>query len=482
MKAKNPSLSKSLSVPSYLKGFSLAQLEVILGAEKVKQVVAAAGSGKTRTVIGLLEYRLRSNLEKPGRILLMSFSRKAVGELRERLPEDLRSSVEISTFHAFCLHHLRKIYPRALGTLHVLTDEKKEKFFYDFLRQPAYLNEIGGIPIPFLWEEEDTFAAYFPEIHSRAKEAYKAYKYREKLFEFEDLIQLMLHCLRNKNKKSHRVDKVRDAYDLIIVDEFQDTDPRQLEFLGLMKAERKVVVGDDWQAIYAFRGASLAPFLDFQKLFGAQVLRLCDNYRSLENVTNLGSRIIKASSKQIKKRVNAVRKTVLDLPVISLKLEVNESPFFAEEVLRQSHKEYRILVRTNRRRDFWLGMGFEEEQVMTIHKSKGLEFPIVFLDICGGWSGKAKTQSSPRRLWPSLLLWRKSKKNFSLAWDEEIRILYVGASRAMNLLFILHHPQEFSGERENFYCEKLILAQTRKCSVENLSAWLEKESQFRKAA
>lgn len=454
----------------------MPQLEIILGAEKIKQVVAGAGSGKTRTVIGLLEYRLRSNLEKPGRILLLSFSRKAVGELRERLAEDLRSAVEISTFHAFCLHHLRKIYPRSLSKLNVLTDEKKEKFFYDLLRQPSYLKEIGGVPIYFLWEEEPSFAAYFPEIHRKAQEAYKAYKRREKLFEFEDLIQLMLHCLRNK--KNPRVDTVREAYDLIIVDEFQDTDPCQLEFLYLMKAERKVVVGDDWQAIYAFRGASLAPFLDFQKLFGAQVLRLCDNYRSLGNITNVGGHIIKASSKQIKKRVRAVRKTDMDFPVISLKLEVNGAPFFAKETLRQSNKEYRILVRTNWRRDFWLGMGFEEEQVMTIHKSKGLEFPIVFLDICEGWSRKVKTQSSPKGLWP----WGKERKNSSLAWDEEIRILYVGASRAMNLLFILHYPPEFSGEREKFYCEKLTLPRTRKCSVGKLGAWLEKERQFRQAA
>ena len=433
-------------------------------------MVAAAGSGKTRTVIGLLEYRLRKGLEQAGRILLLSFSRKAVGELRERLPEDLRSAVEISTFHAFCLHHLKEAYPRALKDLKVLSDEKKEAFFYELLRQESYANQIGAIPIPLLYEQKEKFASYFPKLYKESERAYENYKRKERLFEFEDLIQMMLSSLRNKKNSSHRIAKIARAYDLIIVDEFQDTDPRQLEFLRLMKAERKLVVGDDWQAIYAFRGASLAPFLKFQKLFSAKVLSLCDNYRSLQEICNIGGRIIKASSKQIKKKVHAIRGAGPGLPVLSIELGAEEPPLLSEELARQGHQEYRLLVRTNWQRNFWIKMGFPEDHVITIHKSKGLEFPLVFLDLSAGWSRKNSKKSS------SLSFWRGKNP---LEWDEEIRILYVGASRAMNLLVILHYPEELAGERENFYCRKLLLARTRKCLIGDLSFWLEKESRFR---
>ncbi len=464
-------------IPAHLKAFSQKQLDIILKEKAVKQVVAAAGSGKTRTIIGLVEHRLLTSLEKAGKILLLSFSRKAVAELYERVPEALRKAVEISTFHAFCLRNLPSLYPYALQDMQVFTDEAKEKFFYRFFTQSHILEQVGAIPISLLWEEEDMFCRSFPKLHAEFLSAYQSYKKQKKLFEFEDLITLMLRSLK-KPKASVR--ELRKRYDLIIIDEFQDTDPRQLEFLSLMEAPRKIVVGDDWQAIYAFRGACLQSFLQFQKSFSAHVMSLSENYRSLENIVHLGSRIIRLSTKQLPKKVRAVRGAGPGLPVLTLNLSRYAPAKLALCLQEQEAQSYRVLVRTNWQKKHWENIALAEhkEQIMTIHKAKGLEFPVVFLDLCGGWSRRHAKAHTARSLGA---LWRKKQRR-KLEWDEEIRILYVGASRAMNLLVVLHLAPEESGEKEGYYYQKLISRYGTSCSIEELSSWLSKEADFRSAA
>ena len=458
-------------IPNYLKTFSNDQLEVILDNALIKQVVAGAGSGKTRTMIGLLEYCLREGIVNQGRILVLSFSRKAVAELRERLSEDLRDKLEISTFHAFCLHQLKLLYPRGLKNLQILTDEMKSDFVFEYLSTPEHLLEIGGIPINLLWEDQESFAKLFPAIHKNLNITFQNYKKSNNYFEFEDLIDIILKVLTKKKKY-----KLINKYDLIIVDEFQDTDPRQLEFLRLMKPKKLVVVGDDWQAIYAFRGATLTPFLQFQKIFPAKIFRLGVNYRSLTSIVDMGIKVIRASNKQLPKKVSASRKLENTPPVISLELNLDETSNFyniIQEFQNRKNKniEYQILSRTNWQCEFWQKLNFPKENTMTIHKSKGLEFPIVFLDIMGGWTRRESSVQKANNINEKIKTLLKKKDTTN--WDEEIRVLYVGASRAMNLLVILHANSDASGIKESYFYEKLFYPKSKKCTVENLDSYLE---------
>ncbi len=463
-----------------LEGYSSSQQKIITGKQPVKQVVAGAGSGKTRTVVGLLTFRLRKELEEPGRTLLLSFSRKAVQELRERLPQDLRGMAEISTFHSFCLRNLRQLSPQSMQGMTIMNPDTKEAFLYDMLQKEE---EIGGIPIKILLKEQEAFRHYFPKLYARMEEALIQYKQQKGLVEYEDLITLTLDILRDA-EKNPLAESLRRRYTLIIVDEFQDTDPRQFEFLRLMKAPRIVVVGDDWQAIYAFRGATVEPFLRFRKEFKAQLYYLKENYRSLKSIVDLGSKIISASSHQISKKIRAVRGRGPGLPLLSCPVDRADAVKLGAILQynnhgnhgnhgdhgnrsdysnrgnhdNQSHNlRYRILVRSNYRRKEWLKAGFAEEAILTIHKSKGLEFPVVFLDLCGGWGNF------------------NAKENDPLSEDEEIRILYVGASRAMNLL-IVFYQQEFSARsRESYYLKKLIQPYAKECRPEEIAGWLKKE-------
>ncbi len=461
-----PALNHDSSTPDYLKNFSPSQLEIILSSDPVKQIVAAAGSGKTRTVIGLTEYYLKEYPSSRGKTLLLSFSRKAVEELTERLPEELRPQAEISTFHAFCLRHLKSLYPRYFRKLRIFTDEDKKKFFLKILQKQEIREEIGGIPFDLLYDKKYILKKKFPEIYQEIENSLKKHKRKHSLMEFEDLIEIMIQTL---GKKSNQVLSFQKKYKIIIVDEFQDTDSHQLKFLQLMKPSFLVVVGDDWQAIYGFRGASLAPFLNFRKIFGAKIYRLSDNYRSLHNIVELGNHIIRFSKNQIPKKVLSVRSSQEKFPVLTLCMDTILPSDLAS--LMSPHKqEFRLLVRTNRQAKRWKQDGFSQENILTIHKSKGLEFPIVLLDLCGGWSSSGSIRKR-----------QEKKKFFSSSFDEideEIRVLYVGASRAINILIVLFQPEYLAGINELYFFKKLIQPKAQSCPPEALSKWLDKMKKY----
>ena len=462
-KKKSGRRSPETKIPEYLKRYSPAQLKIILDEHPVKQVIAAAGSGKTRTVIGLVEHRLRAGLERPGRILLLSFSRKAAGEIRERLPAQCRGGVEVRTFHSFCYHRLRELHPRFQNEApRILSEKERNDFFYKRLRENATV--IGGVPYDLLVNNPPLFRRKFPELCMEVFRAFYAFKRAANLLEYEDLIALLLRELKTN---SPCMAEMRKRYGLIIVDEFQDTDPRQLEFLRLMDAPRLLAVGDDWQAIYAFRGATPAPFLNFPRYFpGAKRYYLAWNYRSTRAITRLGNQIIRGSKKRIRKRVLSVRGRGPGLPVGAFVPGPGQEASLL--ALLPSNCDYMILCRSNFRIRVFEKAGFPPERLMTIHKAKGLEFPVVFLDLVGGWSGRGRgggenEQAERERL------------------DEEARIAYVGASRAMNFLVVLFRNEYRERDGEGRLWRELFQGRVRELAPAKLRAALEKETRYRQS-
>ncbi len=417
--------------------FSELQRRAILDPAVIKQIIAGAGSGKTKTIIGLLTYRLTHCREKPECILVLSFSRKAVAELKERLPEKFRESIQVRTFHGFCLQQIKKIYPEK--KISIIEPAAKTDFFVKKLHQYP---EIGGIPFSLLIENPDIFQKQFSEIEKKINRAFARHKKRHDLLEFSELIDQFLHLLQGK-ERCPKVESIRQKFECIIVDEFQDTDPRQFDFLCQMKSKRIIVVGDDWQAIYAFRGATVKPFLLFQERLAAKVFFLKENYRSLKQIVDLGSKVISASKRQVAKKVKVVRRCSTKIP--NFAIEINRKTIVEFLSLLTDNLPYALLVRSNQRRIFWEKKGIPKEKIMTIHRAKGLEFPIVFLDLCGGWGTIS-------------LHVDQEKQDFQ---DEEIRILYVGITRAQNLLTFLYLPVYRPRSRDGFFWQQLIVKQVR---------------------
>ena len=404
-----------------LNGLSAVQRDILLHPAAVRQVIAAAGSGKTRTVIALAEHAIQGQGLAPESVLFLSFSRKAVEEIRSRLSPETRARIEVSTFHAFCFRRLPEIDPTLPdGRVQVLGEAERDAFLR---REMAALGpELGGTPYELLLRRPDIFRRAFPTAAMRVFRALATHKRRTGQLEYEDLIQRMLVSLARPTAAANRL---RTAFRLVIVDEFQDTDPAQLRFLKLMKPERLVVVGDDWQAIYGFRGADVRPFLDFPRHFrGAARLRLAENYRSFRPIMDLGSRIIRASRRRLRKKVSAIRGSAPrpGLPVTSLAIASGGEARFVAELPPEC--DAIVLVRSNFRRRLWIHAGLQSERVLTIHRAKGLEFPAVFLDLIAGWSGRGGRTDD----------------------DEELRIAYVGVTRAMNLLCVLHAHEYRQGD------------------------------------
>ncbi|MBI41133.1 MAG: hypothetical protein CMF59_16170 [Leptospiraceae bacterium] len=412
---------------------SAEQVSVIESSASVKQIIAAAGSGKTRTVIDIANGILgeasgdnhalvrkknviakneREETESPTYpLLLLTFSRKACQEMHDRLDGNA-GKAQIHTFHGFCYQTIRKHYPDG-QKLQVVEDETKLRILRPLFYRFRY--EIGGIPFSMLLSNPERFREEFPRAAFRIFRFWEQYKSKHGLLEYSDLIRLVLTGLKAANQKLSWAREIPGSFETIIVDEFQDTDPHQLEFLKRMRPERLVVVGDDWQGIYSFRGADIEPFLKFKRHFPAvQRHFLSVNFRSVPGIVKAGNRLIKASSGQIKKKVRPHRSEVKD-SVLALTLDGNPEEVIVE-MMQQCSLDWTILCRSNYRKDRWLEAGLSEERCITIHRSKGLEFEMVILDILGGWSGATNEQ----------------------ARDEEVRIAYVALTRARDLFLALY--------------------------------------------
>jgi superfamily I DNA/RNA helicase len=210
---------------------------------------------------------------------------------------------------------------------------------------------------------------------------------------------------------------IAGIFDAIFIDEFQDTSPDQVEFALALRPKKLFVVGDDWQSIYRFRGADVSVTHDFLRLVpGAERLFLVKNYRSSRQIVALGNRAIRQSSVFVRKRLVATkasyRKAVVYLTEAKDTAAAWRSFRNYMEKPGRLPRPLTILVRTNAQRRLLEANLPGECEVMTIHKSKGLEFDNVLV------FGIAE-HSMPHR------------ENDA---DEEVRILYVALTRARRFL------------------------------------------------
>lgn len=398
--------------------YSDEQLKILENNSNYQQVIAAAGSGKTSTMIGLLQKIIKDGKEKQEEILVITFSKKAVQEISERLERvtGKKNKVMIKTFHAYCLYILKKYHPSYMGKeTSIVEPKEKEQFFRDFFRKERF--KIGGIPYDLLLEDASVYLnKNFPDLFSNLILEYNKYKTDNKKLDFDDLIHLYLIGLENQEDWTF---KAKKEVKRVIVDEFQDTDLTQLKWLKLLNPEKLTVVGDDWQAIYGFRGASTIPFLKFQEYFSpCNVQFLTTNYRSLPGIVDLSSIPISKNKNNISKKVKAKREGKANIWKIKL-LDDSSNEEFKELFINylKIFSDSFILCRSNYRIDHFIKLGISKDNIITIHASKGLEFHSVFVDLAGGWN----------------LMGGGSLEII----EEERRILYVAISRAKDNLFLL---------------------------------------------
>ncbi len=299
------------------KGLNEDQIAAITDFSSDLLVLSTAGSGKTRVITEKIAYALGVLRYSPDSILAITFTNKAVDEMRNRVRTlcgerfDL-SNLTISTFHSFGLSiiksYLGKEYEdyekkdenERFSIIQRLFDvEKKEAKNIGSLIEMAKNNEI----FPSDRDDVEAMAAEgncpdFPRYYSQYEDEFRAHKY----FDYEDMI-IKADNILEENPKLRAY--YNNRYKLILVDEYQDTNKIQDSFLKNVKGPdcQLVVVGDDDQGIYGFRGARVENIRSYHENGDVRTINLGCNYRSTKAILNLATAIIEKSTDRISKRI-----------------------------------------------------------------------------------------------------------------------------------------------------------------------------------
>jgi len=332
-----------------------AQLDAVCHRDGPLLVVAGAGSGKTRTLI----YRVARLIESgvaPGAILLMTFTRRAANEMLRRVEELLGErarGVAGGTFHSFANTTLRH-YGAVLGVKPNFTilDRSDMEDVLNLIRtrmglasrdrrfpKKNTLAEVISMARNKRRKLTDEIAADFPHLAESEAEIvkiaaqYESYKRERGLLDYDDLLERLVELLENHEPVRRRL---AATYRYILIDEYQDTNLVQAEIVRLLGAGQRNVmaVGDDAQSIYSFRGANFRNILEFPTLFpGARVIKLEENYRSLQGILDVANEVISRAAERYTKALFTQRCGELRPLLVRAQDEHMQSRFVAQRIL-----------------------------------------------------------------------------------------------------------------------------------------------------
>ena len=284
-------------------------------------VIAGAGTGKTRAITHRLAYAVDIGVVNPQRILALTFTARAAGEMRTRLRALGVPNVAARTFHAAALKQLMYFWPHVLGGRFpsLLTTKtgflgeainranvsatKSNSVLRDVAGEIEWAKVIGLAPDEYI-KAVDDYARPIRVSNNKVDatqiakvyEAYESLKKQERAIDFEDVLLLTVGMLEEERDVR---DRVRDQYRYFTVDEYQDVSPLQQRLLDLWLGKRDdiCVVGDPAQTIYSFAGATPAFLLNFTNKYpGAEVIRLTSGYRSTPEIINTANTILRSAS------------------------------------------------------------------------------------------------------------------------------------------------------------------------------------------
>lgn len=296
---------------SILAALDPEQRDVVAAASGPVCVLAGAGTGKTRAITHRIAYAVHSGRQQPQRILAVTFTARAAGEMRTRLRGLGVTGVQARTFHAAALRQLHYFWPQAIGGAApevmpqkapaVAEAASRLRLQFDRTAIRDLAAEIEWAKVNLLTPETYAAAAQSarreppgldPTAMARLFEAYDDVKARRGVIDFEDVLLLTVGILDERDDVARTV---RGQYREFVVDEYQDVNALQQRLLDLWLGERDdlCVVGDPAQTIYSFTGATPGHLTGFPKRFpGATVVRLVRNYRSSPQIVALANTVV----------------------------------------------------------------------------------------------------------------------------------------------------------------------------------------------
>lgn len=330
-----------------------AQLKAVLTTDGPLLIVAGAGTGKTRTLV----YRVARLVEigaKPESVLLLTFTRRAATSMLSRaasLADARCQRVSGGTFHSVGHSILRK-YAELAGLQRNFTvlDQSDTEDLIDLLRRQLRLTKERHFPrkrtiaaiysmmvnkVVSLKQVLNQSYPQFVDERSGLDQLYKSFeefKRSRNMLTYDDLLVRFKEALESSDQLRS---EISDQYRYIMVDEYQDTNKLQAQIVKLLTArhENVAVVGDEFQSIYSFRGASHRNMLEFPRLFpAAQIIKLEENYRSTQPILNVANAIMDEVKESYKKRLFS-RIEGQQMPVvISAQDENEQSRYVAQSI------------------------------------------------------------------------------------------------------------------------------------------------------
>ena len=347
-------MPRNLSI-DYPAALNPQQLAAVTAGEGPSLVIAGAGSGKTRTLVYRVAYLIDSGVD-PSNILLLTFTRKSAQEMLARVGDLIGARSQRvcgGTFHSVANLLLRR-YGRSIGVEPGFTilDRGDAEDLIALMRAQLGLNEKDkrfprkGTIMEMLskcentlrsldeiiLDEFDHFADHAEDL-GRLQKAYHAAKRQKQLLDYDDLLVMLRQLLLLDESARTTISR---QYRYILVDEYQDTNRLQAEVIRQLATSHNnvMVVGDDSQSIYGFRGATFKNIMEFPALFpGTTMYKLEENYRSTQPILNLANCIIDEAAEKYTKRL-FTRKIDGPLPaLVEAAGENTQSRFIAQKIL-----------------------------------------------------------------------------------------------------------------------------------------------------
>lgn len=384
--------------------FNRQQLSAARPANGIHLVIAGPGTGKTRTMIERINNTVNEFGLNPENLLILTFSRKAAEEIRERLTGSSGidfSSAFAGTFHSFCLRVLKEnseLYLKHSGMEsfpHVIDSEQEDSIRQKlFMRNPERfigipydaVIKIMNRPRPFTKKTAERIirSGLFKQMEQFRSE-FRSYKHEHSLIDYSDMTshaaELLTSCKELRNK-------IQAKYSFIFIDEFQDTSHEDFTLLSLVAGHNANIfmVGDDYQSIYRFRGARVEYLVNIKKFFtGANIHKLTVNYRSHSEIVHLSNRFISHNSFRSKKKIVSAKGKGGRVMFRRAK-DYKEEAYMVLRIINDMDDSCTcaVLFRNNCQVDRLqtiVSCGGKNPVLLTMHASKGLEFDCVI--ICG---------------------------------------------------------------------------------------------------
>ncbi len=378
------------------------QYEAATAGAGYNLIIASAGTGKTSTIVGRIAYLLKAGID-PSKILLLTFTNKASGEMIARLgryfPASVTSKIEAGTFHAVCYRKLKEIYPNLAlkqpGELKTLFRSIYEKRHFNRMNldiEPFSASWLYDLYNLYQNASVDSFDEWFlqkyPE-HELLMDAYmdivleyEAVKDEYGFLSFNDLL------LKTKEYLKHNTIE----YDEVLVDEYQDTNTLQGALIDEIKPKSLFCVGDYDQSIYAFNGANINNIATFTKRYpDAKVFTLKINYRSYAPILSLANRVIQKNKRIYPKELQVGRSGVSEPPRLLIYDNLYEQYQSIANHIKQSNKnleDIAVIFRNNASADGIeaslreVGLPCKRKGGTSFFESKEVKFLLDILALC----------------------------------------------------------------------------------------------------